>query len=71
MKTTHNVIANDLMVDDHLKVAGMMYRVSSLSLNFGRGYDTVRIHLQPLDKRTRSFLTLTVPADTLFKIHNQ
>lgn len=71
MNKTKNVKATQLMVDDHLKVGGTLYRILFLNLTFGRGHrNSVRIHAHAVKNR-KSHVTLTVPSKTKFTIYNQ
>ena len=66
---TENVKATKLMVDDHIKIAGTTYRISTLSMNFGRGRDRVTVYLRPINDQSLA-VRLEVPRNVRFTIYN-
>jgi hypothetical protein len=70
MKKTKSVKITKLMVGDHLKIAGTMYRVINLALRFGRGNDQVRIGLRTLEDDFH-YLTLLTDAKTRFDTYTK
>ena len=73
MKKTIGIKAKKLMVDDHLEIGGVLFRISSLSRNFGSGRkENVVIHAYQIDQpRRRSYIHFSVRPGTLFTIYNQ
>ena len=70
MKKTSNVKAPKLMVDDHIKIGGQMYRITHLSRNYGTSRDSIRIYLRGIENN--SFMQLiNVKPKNRFTIYSQ
>lgn len=71
LKKTATITAPSLMLDDHIKMGGKMYRIRGLVKNELGGWViylySVKSRLRPRNER----LTLIVPSHTSFTIYNQ
>ena len=64
------VTADGLMTDDHFKMAGNMYRITSVHTN---DYGEMVLHFYPIDKKKRrdKIATLIIRQKAPFIIYNQ
>jgi hypothetical protein len=61
------IVAKDLMVDDHIKIAGFLYRVSRVE----RQGSTIEIELYPIAGGRLTYVNLDIHKERLMKIWNQ